>query len=138
MLDHRQLSSFEENGFLVVQDVVNEPTLEAVRREYADLMDELYRRWFAQGLVKAAPEGLSFWDKLGQCYQGDFDWYQPFDISLPHGDIREDTPMHIGPAVFDLVTHPKILDDVDQYGLKTVNLLTARRRGTLKEDAAEG
>lgn len=29
-----------------------------------------------------------------------------------------------------------ILDDVDQYGLKTVNLLTARRRGTLKEDAA--
>jgi biopolymer transport protein ExbB/TolQ len=32
----------------------------------------------------------------------------------------------------------KILDDVDQYGLKTVNLLTARRRGTLKEDAAEG
>ncbi len=29
----------------------------------------------------------------------------------------------------------KIMDDVDQYGLKTVNLLTARRRGTLKEDA---
>jgi biopolymer transport protein ExbB len=30
----------------------------------------------------------------------------------------------------------KILDDVDQYGLKVVNLLAARRRGTLKEDAA--
>ena len=30
----------------------------------------------------------------------------------------------------------KILDDLDQYGLKTLNLLTARRRGTLKEDAA--
>ena len=30
----------------------------------------------------------------------------------------------------------KILDDVDQYGVKTVNLLTARRRGTLKEDVA--
>jgi len=30
----------------------------------------------------------------------------------------------------------KILDDVDQYGLKTVNLLSARRQGTLKEDAA--
>jgi biopolymer transport protein ExbB len=29
----------------------------------------------------------------------------------------------------------KILDDVDQYGLKTINLLTARRRGTLKEEA---
>jgi biopolymer transport protein ExbB/TolQ len=33
----------------------------------------------------------------------------------------------------------KILDDVDQYGLKVSNLLAARRRGTLKEDvAAEG
>jgi len=30
----------------------------------------------------------------------------------------------------------KILDDIDQYGLKTINLLSARRRGTLKEDAA--
>ncbi len=30
----------------------------------------------------------------------------------------------------------KILDDVDQYGLKTLNLLTARRRGTLKDDVA--
>lgn len=30
----------------------------------------------------------------------------------------------------------KILDDVDQYGVKTVNLLTARRRGTLKDEVA--
>ncbi len=31
----------------------------------------------------------------------------------------------------------KVLDDVDQYSLKTVNLLTARKRGTLNQ-AAEG
>ena len=31
----------------------------------------------------------------------------------------------------------KVLDDVDQYGLKTVNLLVARRKGNLKEDAAQ-
>ena len=30
----------------------------------------------------------------------------------------------------------KILDDVDQYGVKTVNLLTARRRGGLKDEVA--
>jgi biopolymer transport protein ExbB/TolQ len=30
----------------------------------------------------------------------------------------------------------KILDEVDQYGLKTLNLLTARRRGNLREEAA--
>lgn len=32
----------------------------------------------------------------------------------------------------------KILDDVDQFGLKTVNLLSARKRGTLGQDAAQG
>ena len=31
----------------------------------------------------------------------------------------------------------KILDDVDQYGLKTVNLLAARKHGNLKDEAAE-
>jgi biopolymer transport protein ExbB len=30
----------------------------------------------------------------------------------------------------------KIMDDIDQFALKTVNLLGARRRGTLKEDGA--
>jgi biopolymer transport protein ExbB/TolQ len=30
----------------------------------------------------------------------------------------------------------KIMDDVDQFALKTVNLLGARRRGTLKDDGA--
>lgn len=29
-----------------------------------------------------------------------------------------------------------ILDDIDQYGLKTINLLSARRRGTLKDEVA--
>ena len=32
----------------------------------------------------------------------------------------------------------KIMDDIDQFALKTVNLLGARRRGTLKEDGATG
>lgn len=32
----------------------------------------------------------------------------------------------------------KVLDDVDQYGLKTVNLLAARKRGNLGAEAAEG
>jgi biopolymer transport protein ExbB len=32
----------------------------------------------------------------------------------------------------------KIMDDVDQYALKTVNLLSARRRGTLEKEGAAG
>ncbi len=30
-------------------------------------------------------------------------FHQPFDISLPQKDITPDTPLHVGPAVFDLL-----------------------------------
>ncbi len=113
MLTPSEVERFRSQGFLVVEKVVDDATLEALRQEYAELLDGLYADWHAQGLIEVAPEGLSFWDKLDQCYRGGFDWYQPFDISLPHDDIREDTPMHFGPAVFDMVTHPRILDMVE-------------------------
>ncbi len=113
MLTQAEVERFRSQGFLVVENVVDDATLEALRREYAALLDRLYAGWYGQGLLEVASEGLSFWEKLDQCHRGGFDWYQPFDISLPHHDIREDTPMHFGPAVFDLVTHRNILDMVE-------------------------
>ena len=73
-------------------------------------MDRLYASWERQGLVTPAASGMTFWDKFDQCYRAGFDWYQPFDICLPHDGIREDTPMHFGPAIFNLATHSNILD----------------------------
>ncbi|NKB53092.1 MAG: phytanoyl-CoA dioxygenase [Rhizobiaceae bacterium] len=113
MLSQEQLERFHRQGYLVIENLVDEPALQSVRSEYSDLMDRLYADWQAEGLVKPATKNMTFWDKLEQCYKGGFDWYQPFDISLPHHDIREDTPMHIGPAVFDLVTHNSILDTME-------------------------
>lgn len=114
MLTSDQLIFFETNGYIAVEDVVDSATLDAVRVEYADLLDGLYADWHAQGLVKRAPDGLSFWDKIDESYRAGFDWFQPLDISLPHSDITEDSPMHFGPAVFDLATHKNILDIVEQ------------------------
>ena len=114
MLDQVQRRFFDENGYLIVPDVVGKPMLETVRQEYADLLDDLYAGWHEDGLVSAEPDGLSFWEKLDQCCRGDFDWFQPLDISLPHNGIHEYTPMHISPAVFGLITHRNILDIVEQ------------------------
>ena len=114
MLDDTQIAHFQDQGYLVVEDLLDAETLEAVKAEYAARMDELYVDWHARGMVAAPPTGLDFWGKLDQCYQGGFDWYQPFDISLPHGGITHDTPMHFGPAVFDMVTSPRILNMVEQ------------------------
>jgi len=113
MLTQQNLDSFGSQGYLVVENLLDTATLDAVRAEYAALLDRLYARWFAEGLVKVLPQELGFWDKLDIAFRGGFDWYQPFDISLPHSGIAEDTPMHIGPAVFDMVTHRNILDLVE-------------------------
>ena len=109
-LSSEQLSFFKQNGYLVIEDLLDETCLAAVKQEYAELMDSLYDGWHAQGLVPKATPEMTFWDKLEHCYKGGFDWYQPFDISLPHADITDETPMHFGPAVFDMVTHNNILD----------------------------
>ena len=113
MLTSEQIEAFHCDGYLVVPDVVPQITLEAVRTEYQALMDELYTGWWREGLVGEDPSKLDFWEKLRNSYEAGCDWFQPMDISLPGDTIHADTPMHFGPAVFDLVRCEEILDVVE-------------------------
>ncbi|MGB0506977.1 MAG: phytanoyl-CoA dioxygenase family protein [Pikeienuella sp.] len=110
MLTGDQITAFRTKGYLVVEDLIDETTLAALQREYAAAMTDQCSDWLNAGLLTDPVKGEGFLDRLDQCRKGGFDWYQPFDISLPHDGIVEDTPMHLGPAVFDLMTHPRILD----------------------------
>ena len=114
MLTDAQIDRFQSEGYLVVENLLDEATLQAVRREYATRMVELYADWQSERRVPELPDDASFWERLEQCIKAGFDWYQPFDISLPHAGITDDTPMHFGPAVFDMVRAPRILDMVEQ------------------------
>lgn len=111
MLTPAQIRTFETEGVLVVEDVLDSTILDAIHAEYAALLDRLYAEWQAQGRVPDGA-GLNFWDKLQVSYDAGCDWFQPMDISLPGGDIAADTPFHFGPAVFDMVTAPRLLDMV--------------------------
>ena len=114
MLTEAQIAAFEDQGYLVIEDVLDHRTvLDPIKAEYAALMDDLYAGWFAERRVAVPPAGLSFWDKLFHAYRAGCDWFQPMDISLPGGAIQADTPMHFGPAVFALVTNPRLLDLVE-------------------------
>ncbi|EDQ32540.1 Protein involved in biosynthesis of mitomycin antibiotics/polyketide fumonisin [Hoeflea phototrophica DFL-43] len=112
MLTQQQIDEFHSNGVIIVPDVLPAAVLNAVKDEYALLLDELYEHWHAQGLVPA-PDGMDFWQKLLVSYAAGCDWFQPMDISLPGGEIRPDTPFHFGPAVFDMITAPRLLDLVE-------------------------
>jgi ectoine hydroxylase-related dioxygenase (phytanoyl-CoA dioxygenase family) len=104
MLSDDQITSFQRDGYLVVPDVVSD-VLPAVRQEYARLLKGVCSEW---GI-----EFTTFEDTLIRAYKAGHDWFQPLDISLPGDRISADTPMHMGPAVFDLMTAPKLLDLVE-------------------------
>ena len=108
MLNPDQIAAFERDGYLVVEDVLPGEALAAIQSEYEALLDRLYADWQADGKV-GAPVSDDFWGKLLTAYRAGLDWFQPMDISLPGDVIHADTPMHFGPAVFDMVTHPRLL-----------------------------
>ncbi|SMX51116.1 phytanoyl-CoA dioxygenase family protein [Actibacterium lipolyticum] len=110
-LTQAQHEQFENEGYLVVPDVLPTDLLERVRAEYSDLLDRLYADWHAQGRVPA-PQG-DFFEKLLTSYKAGCDWFQPMDISLPGDEIAADCPFHFGPAVFDMVTNAGLLDLVE-------------------------
>jgi ectoine hydroxylase-related dioxygenase (phytanoyl-CoA dioxygenase family) len=106
MLSDAQIAEFRDAGCLVVNDVLDqEAILDPVRAEYETLLDGLLADW---GI---SAEG-SFADKLLAAHVTGRDWFQPMDISLPGERIHADTPMHFGPAVFDMITAPALLDVV--------------------------
>ncbi|MCB1451096.1 MAG: phytanoyl-CoA dioxygenase family protein [Nitratireductor sp.] len=114
MLTSEQKQFFNTNGYLVVEDVLDQQNVLApVRREYTALLDDLYAAWHARGEVTIPPGKLDFHGKLLEAYRAGCDWFQPMDISLPGDRITLDTPMHFGPAIFDLVTNPRLLDMVE-------------------------
>lgn len=110
MLTSDQLAHLRTHGYLVVENVLDENTLAPLRAEYGALLAALYDAWSIDGRL---PEARTFEERLIAAYRAGYDWFQPMDISLPGDRIEADTPMHFGPAVFDLVTAPAILDIVE-------------------------
>ncbi len=109
MLIPEQRDHFRTKGYLVVEDVLEADRLGAVKAEYHALLDTLIDGWGLADDLGAA----GFSDKLTAAYAKGLDWFQPMDISLPGDRISADTPMHFGPAVFDMVTSPRLLDMVE-------------------------
>ncbi|QRF68583.1 phytanoyl-CoA dioxygenase [Ponticoccus alexandrii] len=112
MLTPEQIAFFETEGYLVVDDVLSEATLTAIKAEYGAIMDGLYAGWQAEGRVPDGA-GMDFWQKLLTAYAAGCAWFQPMDITLPDAKIEPDTPFHIGPAVMQMLTDPRLLDMVE-------------------------
>ena len=100
-----QVDRFHRHGVLVVPGVVGAPLRQRIAAEYADVLGRLARGW--------GVPWTGFFPTLRAVHAAGHDWFQPMDISLPGGPIAADTPFHAGPAVFDLLTDPGVLDVVE-------------------------
>ena len=112
-LSPEQLRSFEKNGFLAVDSLLEESDLSPVEQEYAQLLDRVASDLYIKGAISSRFAALAFGDRYGRIL-GEFpELHRYFNISLPliNGEINEaEFVMHDGPAAFGLLRSAKLLD----------------------------
>ena len=113
------IDTFQEQGFLVVDDVLEpERDLDPVVSEYEDLLDTLVAGWHADGLLPSTFSELPFAQRFARVLveaSRDLNVMSYFDISLPFEGVTATTPIHLGPATFGLLRNPRLLDLVEQF-----------------------
>jgi len=116
MLTRDQISEFNRNGFLVVENVLENADLIPLEREYADLLDEIASPLFADGKVSSDFSEYSFAERFSRVVSECPEIIDRMNISLPlvNGEINSNNyQAHTGPAVFQLLRNKKILDLVE-------------------------
>ncbi len=115
VLTPAQREQFEYAGFLVVEDVLDpERDIAPIMAEYAEVVDGIARALYQTGAISSLYGELPFDARLIRiCEESGRNFPQHFDISLPQWGVKYDTPMHHGPAVFNLLTNPKLLDCIE-------------------------
>ena len=114
-LSPAQVAQFAETGFLVVEQLFDpQADLDPIIDEYKGVLHRLAQDLFARGEIASLYDDLPFGQRLIRIYQESSKVHaQYFDFSLPQGGVQADTPMWVGPAVFNALTNPCLLDAVE-------------------------
>lgn len=105
---------FDARGYVVMKGLLDpQRDLQPVIDEYSVLADRIAGRLLEDGALASYDRDRPVLDRLhhllaetgGSCFQH-------LDISLPMDHIRDDTPVHLGRAIFDLIRNPHLLDAV--------------------------
>lgn len=115
VLTAEQRQRFEDEGCLVVHNALDPKLdIEPVMAEYARVLDGIAESLFAEGAIKSTYADLSFSDRLTKiCAESGRNFPKFFDISLPMQNVKRDSPIHLGPATFRLMTSPRLLDAIE-------------------------
>ncbi|MGI9521816.1 MAG: phytanoyl-CoA dioxygenase family protein [Hyphomicrobiaceae bacterium] len=111
------LSRFQEEGFLHVRGLLNrEEDLQPLVDEYKEVVARAAIDLRQRGLVRSTHSALPFAQQIARLFEdSDGELHKYLDIALPQRGVTKTTPMHNGPAIFDLMRHPRLLDAVEVF-----------------------
>lgn len=102
----------DRDGYLVVEGVFDpDVDFAPLYPEWQAILDGIVEQLIAGGSLSKRHDDLPFDQRLiAVSAESGTNVAQPFDISLPQKQIRADTPLHLSPSIFRLLTHPRMLD----------------------------
>lgn len=114
-LSAAQLQQFADEGYLVVENVLDPARdFAPVMDEYRAILDGIADELYAGGEITSKYEDLPFAARITEiCAESGRVLSQHFDFSLPQSGVTHDTPIYTGPAMFRMLTSPRLLDVVE-------------------------
>ena len=120
-LTSEQIRHFNEEGYVVVERVIDESVLDAAIEEYEVVLERLINELYDQGRISDRFQGLEFGERFIQLCKATGDVHkQYFDFSLPFQNVRPDTPFWSGQAVLNLFTYEGLLVDIAVNSLQNI------------------
>lgn len=114
-LTAEQVGRFEEDGYLVVEGVLDpDDVLDPVIEEYSQVLDGLVRDLYEREELSSLFEDLDFAERfIKVCIETGDVHKQYFDFSLPFQNVKENIPFWTGQAVLNAFTAESLLDCVE-------------------------
>lgn len=144
-LSAEDVQKFREQGFLVMEDVLDTEDLAPVWAEYEGLLDQVASTLYREDALSSAFAGRSFGERYAKCVSENSRVFEFLDITFAvRQEISADSVMHAGAAVFALLTNTKVLDLVESilgpeiYSNPVQHLRLKPPAGHLSESLREG
>lgn len=111
-LDRTATEKIQDQGYVVVRGLLDAAEdIKPVRDEYEDLLDSLATVWRRNGELSSTYADLPFEQRLAMVASEGVPYTDYFDICFTGQTGR----MHRGPAVFNLLRSPRLLDGVEHF-----------------------
>ncbi len=112
VLSAEQRAAYDEDGFVVCRGLLDPARdLDPVLGEYAGVLDALAQELFDAGEITSLYAELPFGRRLSQIYLETRKVFAGhFDCTLSMVGIEANSPIWVGPAVFDLLCNEHLLD----------------------------